>query len=178
MDYQITYTLKEEDLKESKFVPCYKNLDALNNDLNILKLDLKLNALIKDEDCMSDLITDVQMKVKKYIFLLEDLAKHYIYDSIKSDGEVCFYGWSYSQEPTYDKQAIINLITENLCIQKFIVPTPDYYEEADKFNEKQDEIESILDYQEIVLEMIYADFKKKYYTFSDEYKEQLNKQGL
>ena len=118
------------------------------------------------------------MKVRKYLFLLEDLAKHYIYDSIKSDGEVCFYGWSYSQEPTYDKQAIINLITENLCIQKFIVPTPDYYEEVDKFNEKQDEIESILDYQGIVLEMIYADFKKKYYTFSDEYKEQLNKQEL
>lgn len=178
MDYEITYTLKEEDLKESKFMPCYKNIDALNNDLNILKLDLKLNALIKDEDCMSALITDIQMKVRKYIFLLEDLAKHYIYDSIKSDGEVCFGGWSYSQDKTYNKQTIINNITENLCIQKFIVQTPDYFDDPEKFNEKRDEIDSVLDYQEIVLEMVYSDFKEKYYEFSDEYKEQLNKQEL
>ena len=95
MDYQITYTLKEEELKESKFVPCYKNLDALNNDLNALKLDLKITALIKDEEYISATIKDIQMKVKQYFFLLEDLAKHYIYDAIKSDGEVCFYGWSY-----------------------------------------------------------------------------------
>ena len=41
---------------------------------------------------------------------------------------------------------------------------------------KCNEIDCILDYQEIVLEMVYSDFKKKYYEKSDEYEEQKNEE--
>ena len=169
MGYQITYTLKEEELS-SEFKPFYKNknINELNNQIEAIKLELKLEALLSTSETLAKTIDSIQYKVRQYIFLLEDLAKHYIYDAIKTEGFVYFCGWQYSQDPEYEKNTIIKNITENICIQKLVVPTKDYFDNDEEFSRKCNEIDCILDYQEIVLEMVYSDFKKKYYEKSDE----------
>lgn len=175
MGYQITYTLKEEELS-SEFKPFYKNINELNNQIEAIKLELKLEALLSTSETIAKTINSIQYKVKQYILLLEDSAKYYIYDAIKTEGSVYFCGWQYSQEPEYEKNTIIKNITENICIQKLVVPTKDYFDNDEEFSRKCNEIDCILDYQEIVSEMIYSDFKKKYYEKSDEFDEQKNEE--
>lgn len=84
MGYQITYTLKEEELS-SEFKPFYKNINELNSQIEAIKLELKLEALLSTSETIAKTIDNIQYKVKQYIFLLEDLAKHYIYDAIKTE---------------------------------------------------------------------------------------------
>lgn len=173
MGYQITYTLKEEELS-SEFKPIYKNINDLNIQLEAIKLELKLEALLSTSETLAKTIDNIQYKARQYFFLLEDLAKHYIYDAIRNEGFVCFCGWQYSQDPEYEKNTIIKNIIENICIQKLVVPTKDYFDNDEEFSRKCDEIDCILDYQEIVLEMVYSDFKEKYYEKSNEFEEQKN----
>ena len=176
MGYQITYKLTKDELSP-EFIPMYKSADELRKIIEGIKLQLKLIALIPGkEENISSIVKDINFKVRQYYMLLEDLAKHYIYDNICSEGEVYFCGWNYAHKSDCDKQSNIDFMTENLCIQKIIVPTPDYFDDSERFSMKCDEIDCILDYQEIVLEMVYSDFKKKYYEKSDEYEEQKNEE--
>lgn len=169
MGYQITYTLKEEELS-SEFKPIYNDSNKLDDDINSIKLELELIALSPfKETNISNLIKDVNFKTKQYLFLLKEKAKYHIYNTIKNEGEIYFCGWQYSQTTEYDKQTIIDSITENICIQKLIVTTPDYFDDCEKFNQKRNEISMILDYEDIIFEMLYSEFKEKYYEKSDEY---------
>lgn len=169
MGYQITYTLTKDELS-SEFIPMYKSEDELRKMIEDIKLQLKLIALIPGkEENISSIVKDINFKVRQYYMLLEDLAKHYIYDNICSEGEVYFCGWNYAHESDSDKQSNIDFMTENLCIQKIIVPTPDYFDDSERFSMKCDEINTILDYETIAFETIYSKFREKYYEKSDEY---------
>ena len=169
MGYQITYTLSKDELS-SEFIPMYKSEDELRRIIAELRLQLKLSALIPGkEENISSIVKDINFKVRQYYMLLEDIAKHYIYDNICSEGVVYFCGWNYAHGSDFDKQSNIDSMTESLCIQKIITSTPDYFEDNERFNMKCDEINAILDYEEIVFETIYSKFREKYYEKSDEY---------
>ena len=168
MGYSITFTLKTDEL-DSKFIPTYKDLDKLNEAISEEKLSILLYAMSPLTDQSHEAVIRVaKLSAKYYILLLEDLAKHQIYDSIAKDGEVDFYGWNRAEPSDIDKQSVLESLIENICFHKYLIPTPDYFEDDEKFYDKRNEIMSRLDIEEMVFDYIYDEFREMYYDKSDE----------
>ena len=168
MGYQISFTLTKDEL-DSKFVPLYKDINKLNAALSEEKLSLMLYAMLPPKDMQEQgIVRDANFRARGYILLLEDLAKHRIYDDIAEKGEVEFYGWNCARPEGIDRNSIIESLTEDICTFKCLVPTPDYFEDNEKFCEKRNDIMERLDLEEIIFDSIYSEFHEMYYDKSDE----------
>lgn len=138
----------EEELMEKY------NVSQSRLNLNELKMSLTAYCMIN-----SEISSRVYNNISSYLSSIETVVsnqtKKRIYDNYKKEKEVWFCGLQYSKpsviEPIDNFQYTLNGLYKLVTM----VPTPDWYDEEDKFNVKLEEIQNqIENFIEIVEENI------------------------
>ena len=162
MSYEVTFRLKSEEI-DPKFKPiCSKStLTELQEMVDDERMNLLLYCLSSDSETNEyNRVRDMRFRVRRYVMTLEDYDKASIIGNIEKDGETWFRGYgmanSYSD---YDKTETINALVENLLILKYVVPTPNYFDESEKWYEKRNEISEQLEIGDAIWDIVAHEFK-------------------
>lgn len=111
-----------KDIQESLMANCMVATDMLKARKEI---DFSLNFIYK---CIqSDVINDANKQFEE-------------------DGEISLCGWEYNKDyPSCSEEDLKEMTKRQLSILKAIVPTPDYFEEEEKFYKKIENISEIIE---------------------------------
>lgn len=147
MSYYATFKPTEEAIKKLKpFVNTEKNKQWISDTKN----EILLKCLIKSD--MTDFIK-VSNELRYLLRALEksyqDESKQYCINRYNEEDshEVWFCGWEYSRPCNApDMEDVTDYVLRDLLVLKFIVPTPDYFEDSEKFFDKLNEINEKIEY--------------------------------
>lgn len=142
MGYEVSL-IKPQEL-DSKFKSTFHYSDKeLEEEIESAKLELIIYCMQSHE---VPKIKDLRFRINMLILLLEEQSKKNIEHMMSPDNEeeAWLCGWQYSKECDFTKEDIINMLLKDLTILAYLVKTPDYFEEREKFYEKLNQIEEAL----------------------------------
>ena len=172
MSYYKTFLPPEEVIQEMK----KKGINTSLHDINDTKIELRTYCMLgHDPSDISNAITHIRYLLGFMKYDIEKRCYRYAVDRYNEDDEhtVWFCGWQYSRsEPENDEESVMKYVLEGLINYTFVVKTPDWFDESEKFSEKLTEIDSLIEYYEDTMSEVY-DFKiinelKEYEAKDDE----------
>lgn len=136
-----------------------------SNSIEELKNEILIDCMTK-EDFTFTSVKNMRFKISCFISAIEENVKFNILQRFKhldedEDG-VWFCGWHLTKPSNYDRESSINSALRMCLLYKYVIPTPDYFEDSEKFFEKVNRIEQELDFEEYISDAITADFCQTY----------------
>jgi len=143
MGYEKSFTPTEEAVDKLK-----QNVSKLYDSYDSFKIELKTYCML---DHSTEKISDVLFKIKYYLTGLKYDVRSECYrisvEQHKEYGYVWFCGWEHSHlAPESDYDEVLDYVLEKLVFLTCVVKTPDWFDDSEKFYEKLNEIDSIIDY--------------------------------
>ena len=154
MSYSVTFKPTEEAINKIKPWNYEKKKNSYNHE--DYEEDCKMEIILY---CMSDhdskdaskVVSDLKFKLRYLESTLYDDYKKSIYEEwLRENGEITFYGWNFrNDEPDMEEKSLYEIYLRSLALKAFVVKTPDYFEEQEKFDTKaydiKNDIEGFID---------------------------------
>ena len=137
MGYQITFKPTEEKMEEynvfSQRTTVWNNLDADYADL--------LYSVFFPGDSPKNFYLNLQVKISSIMRQELEDCKKFAYSQWKEEGEVYFCGWEFAEgHYSSTKESLLTLFLEEFYKLAYLVPTPDYFDDVEKWYKKYNEI--------------------------------------
>jgi len=143
MGYERSFVPAEEAIEEFR-----RNVSHLSDACDNFKIELKTYCML---DHSEDKMSDVLFKIKYYLNGIRYDTRSECYriavEQYEEHGSVWFCGWEHAHEaPDCDYNDVFRYAMEKLVILACVVKTPDWFDESEKFYEKLNEIDSVIEY--------------------------------
>lgn len=161
MGYEVKI-IKPENL-DDRFKTILK--DSNDDYIAELKNEILIDCMTK-EDFTYGSVKSMRFKISCLIQAIEENVKFNILNRFEhlEEGEdgVWFCGRHLTRPSTYNREISINNTLETCLLYKYVIPTPDYFEDSEKFFEKVDKIKEELEFEDYISDEITADFCMTY----------------
>lgn len=156
MGYSIYFKPTEEAIEE------YNTREVKSWFDSTLKYKSELLILCLQDNSnkpVMELVYQIRDKLKCIAKDIEMRQKKSAIDDFYNEGEFGYHGWQYSHdECNFDLDDMIDREGERLLLLAKVIPTPDYFAECEKFYQKWNEINNIINgFMEIVQEIVVYD---------------------
>lgn len=155
MGYEISFKPTEEAMK--KYKPWTKKGEKEESFLKYYKREL-LSYCLKSHTTLNTItITkDIENMVNSIVWTVDNDTMHDAYERWENDenNELWYCGWQFSRPCQFDKDKVIQNNVDELTILADVVPTADFFENEEKFYDKVNRINEIIDgLAEILIEI-------------------------
>lgn len=143
MGYERSFMPTEEAIEEFR-----RNMSHSSDSHDNFKIELKTYCML---DHSGDEMSDVLLKIKYYLngirYYMRNECYRIVVEQYEEHGTVWFCGWEHSHAgPDCDYDDVFRYVIEKLVILACVVKTPDWFDDSEKFYEKLNEIDSVLEY--------------------------------
>lgn len=146
MSYEITFKPTEEAMK--KYKPWTKDGEKRESFLKYYKREL-LSYCLKPHTTLNTItITkDIENIVNSIAWTVDNDTMYDAYERWKNDenNELYYCGWKFSRPCQFDKDKVIENNVDELTLFADVIPTTDFFENEEKFYDKVNRINNIID---------------------------------
>lgn len=146
MSYQITFKPTEEVMQ--KYKSWAKNGEKKESFLKYYKREL-LSYCLKPHTTLNTvtITKDIENMVNSIVWVVDNDTMYDAYERWKNDenNELWYSGWQFSRPCQFDKDKVIQNNVDELTILADVVPTADFFENEEKFYDKVNRINEIID---------------------------------
>ncbi len=155
MSFYRTYTPPEDVIKKME----EKGRNSRLSSIDDTKIELRTYCMLEhDPNEVCNAIMHIKFLLGSMKYDIEKSCYRYAVERYNEDDKhtVWFCGWKYANdEPDSDEESVFKYVVENLINLTFVVKTPDWFEESEKFHEKLSEIDSMIEYFEDAMSEVY-----------------------
>ena len=146
MGYQITFAPTEDKMKEFKKKTSIYTMpnDGYSDELS---KELMAYCMKPRKEITSTVVRQIKTLLNLWFSTIQEDTRNDAYERYASDENhhLWYCGWEFSQDSNCEKEDILKTYTNDFFVLAYLVETPDFFDNEDKFYDKLNRIRENLD---------------------------------